>query len=456
MALFAARADGLAMGTKAEAEEAGGFLGAYYKALETLPREAPFEGKIPKYTDGDVEQHVRQEVEKVEEVYNGIFKEKRQWICNRLTEYLYDHGGEVNQWPNPFDGYERSYTSKYDPRRTCTATFHYFGHDFCDSSMWVGQPHPLQRKSIEPRTLEELPVYQGTTPRKRPVDRQTDALEIQFYQGYGDRLRDAREKQQKRQTELRRLEEQQRMNRGRLKSAKEKRGFAHPVRRILGVLLILLILVNFLPPLFRAATGRPQQYDAFLERVYENLQSENTAEKAVSHVLYFLQLLPGLVVLIADKLRSIGGDVYAWVTVLFCAGIVLFGICAVASFSEVISPVRDKKKRRALDVEIRNCQDKGMELEKMLLDAKRENERALAEIHAAEVSKPEWDRKFAEYKKSEEYLAAEEKDRQARDEAEEAYQAELRVYREKVELSQEWQLAWREYLIGKTYMKTIV
>ena len=456
MELKMSRADVLPVGYKSETSSDDGFIGAYYRAAE---KDFPVKGKYKVLHDGSVEERVEEELKTVEKAYSERFDQMRRWICNEVTEYLYENGGVVNQWPNPDDNILYTYTFNEDNTTKCTASFHYFGDSYSGTKLVSGETVPMKRRSDKPLTLDELPVYSGELPKRHYAVRKIGELEEKFYREYNARLSDAKDDQREMRYKLEILEKEQRENSETLKKSKEKRYSAHPIRRVFGFLLILLILAMVVVPFIRAVTGWPQEYDAFMDHVDENMKSEDvdTTVKIISTTVFTLQLLPNLLVIITDGLRGWegAGTVYIWVIVLFCAFWVVVGILIIASYCEVFGNGLSRKERRELDQKIKKCKDSKVLLEQKVREAKEENDRAAAAVKAVEATKPEWDKKFAEYQKSDEYKSVEEADRKAQEEAEEQFQKELRIYEEKVYLSREWQLAWREYLKGSRFLTVI-
>lgn len=453
MKLSTAAADGLDPGSVFDRKASTGFLAAYYKALLEGPG-----GRL------QVKYQYNQRLENQRENCLGALEDSincqdgaiRQRICDQVTEFLYDNGAEVDRWPYPKWDFRLRINDPILSDNSIGLRFHYFGADYGETFSHVGSSREfknLHRISDLPREPDQLPHYQGPLPEKPVYADSAAKLEKGFYASYEQKLEDAQGKLKQAKDRLSQAKAKHSSLSGVLEGGgKKEKTAASPLRRVLGLLLILFILINALPPLFCAATGLlVDQYNAAFEALQAGTRSGGLTA-AVCWIFCTVQIVPALIVHVVDWIRggSIVGGILIGICMLVLAWWVLAAVKFIGQHCGLIA--KNGAGGRAEKKGIKKVRGGIGEAEKELRQAEEAFDAAQSAVIAVMDTRIDLDKRFIEYKKTAEYQAAVKADR-AQDRASAArYQKEMDIYDEKVALSQRWQEAWRDYLIENNKM----
>lgn len=474
MELNTTKADGRKYGTPEKPGEANSFSREYYRACEMLLDTKPqdFEGGFNSL--GGAADFLSRRME-----------EARQAICTHMTDWLYEHGGEVIRWPHTDSGVFLACRDRDDDGRVSKAAFSYFGWDISESE----ENGALLMEAVWPRKRElpyggTEPVMPGQSKKAGPdtEDRRASRKAAEFSEYYENVQTRAAEALKKAEAELAEALSQKdfsAVEKKELKSAKAELKQSRKRRKLpfLYKLFVFLLLFTLPGYIFSALGGMPEELNT---KMYELTQNGKWWGAAIWLSLVIWQLPELAVMLIA----ALGGKSIVWrfIAILFLAAVeVLGGMIGMTFLLEGTETVKvkdwwsdlnakpgkvrkAKKRLRAAKEAYRATTKEARE------NAKKQNEdSAKARIRELEqqleacrkerldsVNMRKWHECFERFQRGEEYQEAkwinpEEKERRGREKA--AYRAGMKeyekacaIYENKKQLCALWQAAWYRYL----------
>lgn len=489
MELNTAKADGKSYGTPEKPGEADSFSREYYRACKMLldARPQDFEGGYDSLRGAAAFLNTRME-------------EARQKICTHMTDWLYEHGGEVVRWPHTDSGIYLACRDRDENGRVSKATFSYFGWEISESeengellmcAVWP-QKRDFPYGGAEPvmpgqpgRAAKSGPNAKGGRAAKHiPAAGSTgaspDAEEFRKY--YENVQKKAAEALKKAEADLAQAlgqkdfsaaeEKELRSAKAELKQSRKRRKL--PFLYKLFVFLLLFTLPGYI---FSAMGGMPEELNT---KMYELTQNGTWWGYAI-WLPWLVWQLPELAVML---IAALGGKSIVWrfVTLLILAAVeVLGGMVALEFLLESSVTVKMKdwwSDLKAKPGKVRNAKKRLREAkraykattEEARETARKQNEdSAKARIKELEgqleirrkerldsVNMRKWHESFTAFQRGQEYRETKwidpgEKERRGREKA--AYEAAMKnyekacaVYESKKQLCALWQAAWYRYL----------